>query len=85
MLKTSSKLLLYHVEDVIGLAQIKSGKFTKILEDFDIKTAVEDIVSIQKLSAIQKKVEITCEFFNFPKFSDQTPDYIVYSDIKRFQ
>ena len=66
MLKTSSKLLLYHVEDVIGLAQIKSGKFTKILEHFDVKTAVEEIVSIQKLSATQRNVRLQCEFFNFP-------------------
>lgn len=85
MLKTSSRLLLYHVEDVIGLAQIKSGKFTKILEEFDVKSAVEDIMSIQNLSAQQKKVSMTCQFFNFPRNNDATVKYSVYSDLKRFQ
>ena len=85
VLKTSSRLLLYHVEDVIGLAQIESGKFTKILEQFDVKSAVEDIMSIQKLSALQKKVKMTCQFYHFPRRLDATLDYTVYSDLKRFQ
>lgn len=40
ILQTSSKLLLFHVEDILGLAQIKSGKFTQILQPFSIQTAV---------------------------------------------
>lgn len=72
------------MEDVIGLAQIKSGKFTKILDAFSIKTAVEDIISIQKLSAVRKRVSISCSFYNFPE-DGLSSNYTVYSDIKRFQ
>ena len=71
MLKTSSKLLLYHVEDVIGLAQIKSGKFSKVQEHFDVKTAIEEIISIQHQSATQKNVGLECEFFNFPENEEE--------------
>lgn len=46
VIKTSSQLLLYHVEDVLGMAQIKSGKFSKQMENFDLKLAVEEIMGI---------------------------------------
>ena len=51
IIKSSSKLLLYHVEDILGMAQIKAGKFSKRLEVFDLKTAIEEVINIQKMSA----------------------------------
>jgi hypothetical protein len=44
---SSSNLLLLNVEDILGYAQLKAGKFTKIIKRFNIKRAIEDIASIQ--------------------------------------
>jgi hypothetical protein len=35
--RTSSNLLLFHVEDILGLAQIKSGNFQKNFGIVDIR------------------------------------------------
>jgi hypothetical protein len=40
----SSNLLHFHVEDVLGLAQINSGKFKKNPTKFNMKGAIEEIV-----------------------------------------
>ena len=44
--KDSSQLLLFHVEDVLGIAQLKSGKFRKNESRFNIKKAIDDIIEI---------------------------------------
>jgi hypothetical protein len=41
---TSSNLLLLNVEDILGFAQLKAGRFNKIIKRFSIKRAVEEIV-----------------------------------------
>jgi hypothetical protein len=42
----SSSLLLLNVEDILGYAQLKAGKFQKIVKKFNIKRCIEDILSI---------------------------------------
>ena len=44
--KTSSSLLLLNVEDILGFAQIKAGRFSKNVTLFDVKKAIQDIMSI---------------------------------------
>ena len=44
---SSSNLLLLNVEDILGYAQLKAGKFVKNIKKFNIKRAVEEIISIQ--------------------------------------
>ena len=44
--RTSSSLLLMNVEDILGFAQIKAGKFTKNTKLFSVKKAIMDIMSI---------------------------------------
>ena len=44
--KNSSQLLLFHVEDVLGMAQLKSGKFRKNESRFNIRRAIDDIIDI---------------------------------------
>jgi two-component system, sensor histidine kinase and response regulator len=39
--------LLLNVEDILGFAQLKAGKFTKIIKRFSIKRCIEEIISIQ--------------------------------------
>ena len=43
---SSSSLLLLNVEDILGYAQLKAGKFVKNIKKFNIKRAVDEIVSI---------------------------------------
>ena len=45
--RNASQLLLFHVEDVLGMAQLKSGKFRKNESRFNVRRAIEDIVDIQ--------------------------------------
>ena len=47
VMQSSSSLLLLNVEDILGYAQLKAGKFVKDIRTFNIKRAVEEIVSIQ--------------------------------------
>lgn len=43
---SSSNLLLLNVEDILGFAQLKAGKFIKIIKKFNIKRAIDEIISI---------------------------------------
>jgi hypothetical protein len=40
-------LLLLNVEDILGYAQLKAGKFRKIIKSFNVKRAIDEIISIQ--------------------------------------
>lgn len=44
--QSSSNLLLLNVEDILGYAQLKAGKFTKIIKKFNIKRCIDDIIGI---------------------------------------
>ena len=44
---SSSKLLAFNVEDIMAIPQMKDGKFTKCIQAMDIKSAVEEVISIQ--------------------------------------
>jgi hypothetical protein len=46
IMTSSSNLLLLNVEDILGFAQLKAGKFVKNVKKFNIKRAIDDIVSI---------------------------------------
>ena len=65
-MSSSSGLLLLNVEDILGYAQLKAGKFVRDIKRFDIKKAVEDIVAIQQYQAESKEIEIATEFIGFP-------------------
>ena len=76
---TSSNLLLFHVEDLLGLSQIKAGKFTQIISEFSIRGAVQEVVDVQEYNANQKRVQIELEFHGL---NDKA---IVKTDKKRLQ
>ena len=38
--KTSSKLMLYNVEDLLDYGQMESGNFRKNIQQFDVKKAI---------------------------------------------
>ena len=62
---TSSQLLQFHVEDILGLAQIKAGKFHKNVERINIERTVQEVVKIQEYNAQQKNIILTYEMINF--------------------
>ena len=74
-------MLLFHVEDVLGIAQLKSGKFRKNVTRFNIKKAVDDIVEIQQYSADQKNINIDVRFMNKRLTSDLSPIIRKFSSI----
>ena len=64
--KSSSKLLLFHVEDILGMAQLKTGKFRKVIGKFSVKTAIDEIMNIQKFSSEIQNIRMNVEFIDFP-------------------
>ena len=62
----SSSMLLLNVEDILGFAQIKAGKFSKVEKKFNIKRCIEEIISILSYQAESKEVTISCQFHGFP-------------------
>ena len=95
IMSSSSNLLLLNVEDILGFAQIKAGRFVKDVKKFNIKRAIEEIVAIQQYQAETKNIVIQTEFFGFPpKNPDmvnkkgrpvEDPNLIIASDEKRFK
>ena len=53
------------IQDLLDFAQIKGDKFRKNNLVFNIKDAVEKVVSIQRQKAINKDLEFEAEFINF--------------------
>lgn len=80
IMHSSTKLLLYQVEDILGLAQIQTGKFSKILNEFNIMEAVREIISVQQFKANSKRVSLRSSFCGF-----EGSNYNVKTDVKRFQ
>jgi hypothetical protein len=46
IMTSSSNLLLLNVEDILGFAQLKAGKFVKDIKRFNIKRCIDEIISI---------------------------------------
>jgi signal transduction histidine kinase len=55
----------FMIQDMLDLAQIKSGKFRKNISKFNIKKSVQKVMGIQQQQALDKKLELTCEFIGF--------------------
>lgn len=54
-----------NVEDILGYAQLKAGKFIKNVKTFNIQRTVLDIVSIQEYQAESRNIQISTEFTGF--------------------
>ena len=73
--------MLYMVQDLLDMAQIKSDKFRKNISTFDIKNSIRAILSIQRLKAKEKNVQLPIEFVGM----DSPETYLVTSDEHRIQ
>jgi len=81
IMSSSSQLLLLNVEDILGFAQLKAGKFVKILKRFNIKRAIEDIVNIQMYQAESKNISIHTKFVGFPPRNPSKSAYLSLDDV----
>lgn len=43
---SSSKLLLFFVNDILDFTQIRANKLKKNIEEFNVNTAIDEIISI---------------------------------------
>lgn len=50
------------VDDLLDFAQINAGKFRKVITSFDLKEAVQEVISIQKDKAHMGGIQLTCAY-----------------------
>ena len=82
--KTSSKLMLYNVEDLLDLGQMESGNFRKIITKFNLKKCIQEILDVQMYKANDKQISLSQEIkvlFNTELAEAQ--DFHIVSDIQR--
>ena len=63
---SSSNLLLLNVEDILGFAQIRAGKFNKNVKMFNIQRSIEDIMTIQMYKSESQNIKLVSDFIGFP-------------------
>ena len=56
--------MTYLIQDILDFAQINSGKFRKNIISFDIREAVDEIMSIQMLIAEAKGIRMFATYQN---------------------
>ena len=79
---SSTKILLYLVNDLLDLGQLRSGKFRKDISNFNIKEAINEIMSIQSYKAEFLGIKLTLDMHNFPMKSKlEEFDYLISSDL----
>ena len=61
------------------MSQIKAEKFTKNLTEFNVETAVLEVIDVQEYNANQKRVKLEASFVGF------SADMVVKTDKKRLQ
>ena len=61
---SSAQLMSFLVQDFLDYAQIKSGKFKKNIKPFNIRDAVNKVMSIQKEKAQASKIKFLSNFVN---------------------
>ena len=72
------------MEDILGIGQLKSGKFRRVITKFNVKKAVEEIMQIQQYSADLRDVKMEVEFIGFSTGLSMQ-NYQIKSDKKRIQ
>ena len=75
--------MLYNVEDLLDLGQMESGNFRKIIQKFNMKICVQEMLDVQMFKANDKKINLTqtIEIHEDGVLSDKYNDFNVISDI----
>ena len=67
--ENSATMMLYMVQDLLDMAQIKSEKFRKNIANFNIMDAVETVINIQNDKAVAKNLKLYAEFVNIDHYN----------------
>ena len=59
---SSSSMMSFLVDDLLDFAQINSGKFRKVIKEFDLNEAIEEVISIQKEKAAMGGIRLSCAY-----------------------
>ena len=77
------------IQDLLDFAQMKAGKFRKVIEQFNVKDAVEEMMSIEIDKARNKGVNLHVEYVNIGindnPYSEKRFSPIMKSDVGRIQ
>lgn len=57
-IKFSGELLLKVINDILDFSKVESGKLILEEHNFDLRLAIEDVLDLVSLSAVQKKIEL---------------------------
>jgi signal transduction histidine kinase len=61
----STKIMSFGVNDMLCLAQLNTSKFRKEISLFDVKSAIQEIMSIQRDSAAYRGIDINLVISGF--------------------
>lgn len=76
--ESCTKLLNFYVADLLCLAQIEKGTFRKNISKFNLREAIEEIITVQQDKANSKNITVTCHVVGFQ-------DDLVVTDKMRIQ
>jgi signal transduction histidine kinase len=62
---SSTKILIFCVNDMLTLAQLEAKKFRKNLSNFNLKKIVEEVIKIQEEKLVANNITILTEFEGF--------------------
>ena len=85
--KTSSKLMLYNVEDLLDYGQMESGNFRKNIQQYDVKKAIQEILNVQNYKASDKKINLFLQarelIDGHPRKDMESDNFKIVSDSQR--
>jgi signal transduction histidine kinase len=59
---SSANMMSFLVDDLLDFAQLNAGKFRKVIKLFNLKEAINEVVSIQKEKATMAGIKLLCKF-----------------------
>jgi len=57
--------MMFMVQDLLDFAQLRAGKFRKMISTFNIRDAVESVMCIQRSKALDSGISFYATFENF--------------------
>lgn len=72
----------FFVNDILSLSQINSSKFRKNISMFDLKSAISEVIAIQKHKAEMLEINLESAFENF---SEMHGKILICTDELRLQ
>lgn len=51
--------MLYNVEDLLDMGQMESGNFRKIIQKFNMKKCIQEMLDVQMYKANDKNINLT--------------------------